>query len=121
MRNILLTDVSLMKIYMYMNFLCTMAGDGVVSKDEFVTAFMGKFNATTAQAERLFPKLDKDGDGSVDLAEVGVLFKGMDKDGEYRAGVVREQGGTDASTGRSGKRTGQEVQKYQGWGYFQLM
>ena len=66
-----------------MNFLyCAMTGDGVVSKDEFVSAFMSKFDATTAQAERLFPKLDKDGDGSVDLSEVGVLFKGMDKDGK---------------------------------------
>ena len=70
----------------FLPYACTrsfaLTGDNCVSKDEFVAGFQSKFGATEEQANKIFPKLDSDGDGNINLDELRVFFKQMDGDGE---------------------------------------
>ncbi len=63
-------------------------GNGSISKAEFEDK-LGAGGTNVANADKVFGKLDKDGDGSVSLDELGKALKG--------AGRPRHGGGVDAS------------------------
>ena len=57
-------------------------GDGAVTEEEFIQAFMAKWGGTKEKGKRVFDKLDRDGDKSLSMAELSAFFKSMDKDGK---------------------------------------
>ena len=53
-----------------------------MSKAEFIGKFQASFGGTPEQGAKVFGKLDKDGDGTISMSEIGNLFKSMDGDGQ---------------------------------------
>ncbi len=56
-------------------------GNGTISRAEFCDEFVRQFGGNSAQAGKVFSKLDKDNSGDISLTEISALFKLMDGDG----------------------------------------
>lgn len=65
-----------------------MAGDGMVSREEWVSTFQQEFHGSKEQAYKMFTKLDRDASGGMSLQELQQLFLDMDIDGKYQL-IVR--------------------------------
>ena len=67
-----------------MTLAAVTTGDGAVTEEEFIQAFMAKWGGTKEKGKRVFDKLDRDGDKSLSMAELSAFFKSMDKDGKWQ-------------------------------------
>jgi len=56
-------------------------GSGGVSKEEWSKGFMGDYQGTAEQAEKVFKHLDKGGRGEISIDNIHEHFKSIDADG----------------------------------------